>query len=284
MEVVIAGFRCTCSPEIQPPTHYDEGCPAPPAPLRWIQRVLSDLKSDEDHAKGKLTVSRAYGCPRETIITDFVPVVINVLDLVSMAFGTAVHEYIGSSEETPRRLKGTLFGHEISGAPDEMNAQECFDIKTGGDTSHKIKFKEPPKQEVRAQVSMYLLLQGQQDPKVSKFGETEDPVIPEKLGTWQGAPAPKGGEAPPWYYREILPMSEKEIAEMRPLQGGYTVQEIVDMQVAAVKRIKVDKIDANVVAKEMPLVGASQKFGKKTKCDYCTVRETCDGLEGKRRI
>lgn len=278
----LAGLSCPCTPETTLPlTHY-EVCEQPPVPKRLARRILQAIEEDTSHANGNITVTRLLGCPRATIIEDFIPVTFDVRSHLSISWGLAMEAWIREASDTPmkRRLKGPLFGVEVSGEPDEVNGW-LDDYKVHNEISQKFTVKEAPKPELAAQLNLYRLLFEMQDPEWDAAREVMVDKWTKKMAAWHGANVPKNSQVPAWYHQEVPLMSLKQIGEMRPLQGGYTVLEIVASLSGAVAEIKGGKGPVEV-ARSLPLVGESMKYGKAKKCDYCSVAGKCAELEGKR--
>jgi hypothetical protein len=275
--MLLRGLRCPCSPaQVLPLTHYEDGCTykhgKPPMPLKYLRRILMGLENDAEHAQGKLTATRVMACPREVLLADYVPCVVDLRSFHKMTIGTAVHEYIGNG--TVRWL-GRLFGVDISGKPDDI-MDGIDDYKFQGDASYRYGLKE----EMRVQVSIYRLLAMQQ-PEWQKHPELLERLT-SRLGIWRGSMT-SDRDKEPWEYHPVQPMTEEEIAAFKPHRGAYSVQQIVEMHVDFHRMVKEGKTVKEAIG-ALPLVGKYFQFGKTPglKCrSYCAVNGECAEVEGK---
>lgn len=277
----LAGLSCPCTPETTLPLDHYESCENPPIPKRLAKRIIQAIQEDTSHTAGNITVTRLLGCARATVIEDFIPVVFDVRGHLSISWGLAMEAWIREAgAPTKQRLRGKLFGVEVSGEPDEVNGW-LDDYKVHNEISQKFTVQQAPKPELAAQLNLYRLLFEMQDPEWDAAREVMVDKWTKKMAAWHGANVPKNSAVPAWYHQEVPLMSLRQIEALRPLQGGYTVAEIAKHLEVAVHNIK-QGANPEVVARTIPLMGETMKYGKASKCDYCSVKGKCGELEGKR--
>lgn len=295
----VISLLCPCSPEQKLPLDHHDHCKGVEGrriPPKLARRILKSIESDESHRGGNITVTRLLGCARETLISDFLPIDLDLRTQLSMTWGLAMEGWIRGDDAIPKkRLSGHLFGVEVSGEPDEINGL-IDDYKVHNEVTQRFTAAAPPKPELVAQLNLYRILHEMQNPELvrGKFGDYEVIERDSKgMGAFHGANTPKNSPVPPWFYQEIPLMTSEQIGAMRPLGGGYTVEEIAETLQTAVEKIimirqtpcTMNDIEAVArVIKEVPLMGESQKYGKSTKCEYCSVALKCGELAGRRRL
>lgn len=292
----IASLRCACSFGSLPLDHYHSGaCKKPPMPLPRINGILASVQGDTAHRDGKITATRVLTCARQVIIEDNIPVPFDVLSYNSIYDGIIEHDAMqrhappGTYAEIHLPLPGQsppmLFGVPVEGTIDFVTAdmREIHDYKKHSETAQKFKFQRGGADpELAAQLNIYRLL----------LEQCVAGTRIEKLVVWHGAMTSAAG-APPWFRVELPLMDEAQIARIKPHGGDYTVQDIVNAYVGfAGATTSADlptdaevglagaggtKLEAAIRA--VPLQGRKMWNGKKCQL-YCSVRDTCDRIEG----
>jgi len=310
----ITGFRCQCKTDPQailPLDHYSSGaCPAPPFMAEWITTMLMGLAGDTEHCDGKITATRLLGCPRQSILSDEIPLALDVRRLHSGQAGTSWHKAIReggarADSQYELRLPSTeLFGVEVSGRCDRVSLDwsEIEDWKTHGESSMGFKWRNAKSgrvdRELAAQLNLYRLIIAR---LILKVPDAE--YRPRLIG-WHmamvraqrgpGEPPPKPGykgrmpeEPPPPGFRVTLPiMSEDEIGRLRPFDDEdspgmqpYSVRDIVKMYVDYRAARVAGATLTDALRAHVPLVGRGVWRG--TMCTrYCAALEACNEVEG----
>jgi hypothetical protein len=94
---------------------------------------------------------------------------------------------------------------------------------------------------------------------------------------WSTARVSRKSKAPAAFRIPIVFMDEAEILSVRPLDGDFSVRDIIREYKLFVKRRSEGMPKAEAVAL-IPLMGKTTK--RYSECDYCTVRGKCGELAG----
>ena len=292
----IGALKCKCSLEPQPVTHYEKReCKDLPMPLPWLLAILQRNKSDQTHRDNNFTVTRLLTCPRSVAIEDNLPNVIDLRHLNSPTWGHAVHEFMhrntpeGMYSEVRLPLEGQkpplILGVPLRGTVDVLSGDTVVleDYKCTSESSMKFKWgrKETAAIEVRAQASLYKIL-------IEKcMPETKI----QEAAIWNGAMTGARCPAPPWFRVQIDWLEEWEIGAIRPHGCDFTVEQIIvlykefherlnDLRAMGIEPETEEWFDrvAEIIGK-IPMVGKPMWRG--SKCEkYCSVKDTCYGIEG----
>jgi PD-(D/E)XK nuclease superfamily len=283
--MLIKGFFCPCVGRTVAPDHYSSGsCKNPPMMIGWILGALGKEAGDLVHRDNNMSASRLAHCFRKAAIEDNIPSVIDVRELDTLADGTAKHEFIEKyapasiqaevefpKEGKPRPVlwEGTEYEITMRGRVDvlQMGGIVLEDLKTTGEWSQKFRWeRRTADPEWNVQASIYKIL-----------AKKCEGIDIQRAVVWSAARVGKKSKAPAWFQIPITFMSEREILDVRPLDGEYTVGD----NILAYKTLVAD-LAAGVSAEEA--VRKVPMFGKTTKrfseCDYCIVAGACRDLAG----
>lgn len=241
----------------------------------YAAAVVADSLS---HEKRKLpSVTMGLGCVRKQAISDNEDVAMNPLAVLTPIRGTAWHklmedvakiELAGANGQRAIGgeidVVGEIAGIKLTGSIDRVRAlpdgrligedhktgkdQRAVFILGGKSYGKQISGSGSP-MEYKIQLSLYAELYYQ------VFGVRWDGAI-----IW-------------WWFNhlaaadpiEILPVEQCLVH--KPYDCDYTVGELLKQAA--------DSISGAVRWQDLPMVGASIKFGKSVGCDYCAVRDTC---------
>lgn len=287
--MLIKEFFCTCEGKVFPPGHYESGeCRRPPMALPFILGAIDHQLSDDVHRDNKLSASRLTHCFRKMAIEDNVPSRIDVRDLDSLTKGIALHEFCEkytpdwmlSEYELPQEGKpkpvlfeGTESEIEMRGRIDVLNkiSMVLEDYKGTSEWSQKKRFERGAAElEWNIAASVYkILLKKCEGIEVSKA------VI------WSTAQVSRASKAPGWIEIPIVFMNEREILNARPLDGDFSVRDIIAEWKKFMVRMATDGASERgreSVVRAVPMMGKTTRKFKE--CDYCTVKWDCDRLAG----
>lgn len=229
--------------------HFETACNA--VHPDFAAAVLAD---DKKRRVG-IHVTDVLGCPRKSAITTAADVFVDPLGYNSILGGTAWHKLMETASAKPELCEvevwGAVMGVQLVGTIDRLHPPTAIsDWKTTSEWAEK--WLNKPKAEGGGMKAEHLA-------QMSLYAE-----LVEQTQGWR----PVHGVA--WYrtHKTMLPFAEKlwdlpTVLAFRPLDGDYSVAELIEM------------VGDGVRWHELPLVGESMKYGTKTACDYCSVRETC---------
>lgn len=252
----IVGWYCNRCRANVPLNHFDECDAVHPD---FASAVFAD--SQKQRAEG-VHVTSVLGCPRRAAIEQAVDIHVDPLGYNAILSGTAWHKLMEGASSKPELCEvdvaGVINGVRIVGTIDRLHPPTAIsDWKVTSEWAEKW-LKEPKdkgggmKPEHLAQLSLY--------------GE----LVHQSFG-WR----PTHGIANYRTHKTMLPFAEKlwdlqTVLEFYPLSGDYSVAELIQQAAWS--------WDCGVTTEcwaELPLVGETQKYGNKSACDYCSVREPC---------
>jgi hypothetical protein len=248
----IVGYWCRRCEEVVQSSHW-----APWACRAVEPQLVARIAAHKAGRPKGWSVTELKGCLRERVIMDTRPVIVDPLDFLKMELGTAWDRYLTEGEKRVRWY-GVLGGMEVSGEPDGW-LHDAFDRVSVDNVIWDFKNGMPrwtragytAQEDHRWQVSVYAHL----SPYMFDYG-----VIYYNA---YGEAAKHGG------IKVELIRSEKALLDYVIDDDGLTVAGNINYA---------RQLDDNPA--EYPLTGTKQRFGKKTKCDYCVVRAECRTLEG----
>jgi hypothetical protein len=229
--------------------------------------VAAVLNSDTDYyGAGLVTVTGGLGCARARAIERDKDVYVNPLDYNPLILGTAwdlMMRAYAPAEAVKIRVTGVVEGITIEGEIDRVrwigNDLYIEDHKHSNNFRYQYVVKEGPRVEYVIQTSVYAELYHQ------TYG-----VRPTKGAIWYSfSGAGDDVNKPPLVPKAYSLISLSDCLDHHPYDGDYTVRELY-RQAADYYQSSV-KVDAF----ELPLAGETMKFGSKSYCDYCEVREVC---------
>ena len=213
------------------------------------------LLANQAKPRTGLHVTDCLGCPRRRAgLAEGWPV--DLAKLESRLMGTILHGALAtiSPETAEIAVAGTLFGHQIVGSVDRMGTDDdgfpfTCDYKTseGG-----APLPDAPYQDQVWQQEAYRRLLWLDDKPTAGWW-----IYYRRGGKWSK-------------FEHIGAVwNEKALGEFRPHEGAFTTRELAG------------QCASNTPAASLPLVGATQKMGKGTSCEYCEVQAACDaaGME-----
>ena len=217
----------------------------------YIDAVLQAETGHYRFGTRDIGVTDLIGCPRGVAGSRELFYSANPKDLMAMSNGTAWDQWVTAGQEK-ESLRGTLGGIEIIGEPDRIRDGVIEDWKKKSEYS-LTKIKNGPDRDHICQVSIYAHLKRQGD-------------------VWRKPEWVESGRI--WYQfsfqciaHDVTLMSEEEILTYKPVNGETTIGE----------HLKI--LDAwkngNQGWTDMKLIGEQQTYGKKSKCDYCSVAGPC---------
>lgn len=225
--------------------------------------VLAD--SQKKRAEG-VHVTSAIGCPRKAAIESQVDVRIDPSSYNSILGGTAWHKLMETASDKPElcevEVRGVIAGVELVGVVDRLHPPTAIsDWKVTSEWAEK--WLNKPKDEGGGMKAEHLC-------QLSVYGE----LVEQTLG-WR----PTHGVVNYRTHKTVLPFAEKlwpleQVLEFRPLQGDFTVRELIG-QLDRFYQWQNQTGALRCEWYELPLVGETQKYGTKSACDYCSVREVC---------
>lgn len=225
------------------------------------------LHSDADYyGAGLVTVTGGLGCVRSRAIEADKPVVVNPLDYNALVLGSAwdtAMQAHAPADKVKIRVAGVIDGIAVAGEIDRVRrvAGDLLieDHKHSNNFRYKYIVEEAgPRIEYVIQTSIYAELYCQ------TFGER-----PTKGAVWYNfSGANNDNHKPPLVSKVYELMGLQDCLAHKPYDGDYTVRELYHQAAEYYQRFTVD-------AFELPLAGESMKFGSKSYCDYCQVRDAC---------
>jgi len=283
--MLIKEFFCTCEGKVFPVGHYESGeCRRPPMALPFILGAIDKQVGDLVHADNKMSASRLTHCFRKMAIEDNVSCRVDVRDLDSLTKGIALHEFCEkytpewmlseyelpqAGKPKPLLFEGTESEIEIRGRIDVLSkiSMVLEDYKTTSEWSQKKRFERSAATlEWNIAASVYrILLKKCEGIDVSKA------VI------WSTAQVSRASKAPGWIEIPIVFMNEREILNARPLDGDFSVRDIIAEWKKFVARL-VQEGDVMAAVRAVPLMGQTTRVFKE--CSYCTVKFDCDRIAG----
>jgi hypothetical protein len=190
-------------------------------------------------------------------------VFVNPLDYNAMVLGSAWdaalqrHAPAGTAKV---RVTGVIDGLTIDGEIDQVrrigDKLLIEDHKHSNNFQYKYIVEEGVRVEYVVQTSIYAELYHQ------TFGER-----PTHGVIWYSFSGGNTPNKPPLLPKVYPLMTLTDCLDHRPYDGNYTVRELYHQADGYCR--------GRVVALDLPLAGESMKFGTKSYCDYCQVREAC---------
>lgn len=214
--------------------------------------ILAD--SRKDRAEGA-HVTSIIGCPRKAAIEQLVDVHVDPLGYNAILGGTAWHKLMEGASNQPElcevRVQGVINGVALSGVVDRLHPPTAIsDWKVTSEWAEK--WLNKPKGEGGGMKAEHLA-------QLSLYGE----LVHQSFG-WR----PTHGIVNYRTHKAMLPFAEPlwdlpTVLDFQPLSGEYTVAELIEQAGKGQQWF------------ELPMVGETQKYGSKSACDYCSVREVC---------
>lgn len=280
----IKGFKCPCSENTVPPTHYEKGeCKSPPMPLAWIKSIL-ETQAGDYHKGNVITPTRLLTCPREQAILDNADggTVLDVTSMNAIHWGNVMHKelermaHASGYAEVRIPPEGAdppmICGVPIIGKVDIVSKdyKVIGDYKTHSEYAQKW-VSNSAKIEDTVQLNFYRI-------GIAKSVLNVDPreYLPD-LVIWHGAMASANGPAP-WIRARAKIMTEEEILAVKPKGATRTVADFIQTYQNFHKELKLG-VPVQDAIKRMPLDGRPMMRGKKCLM-YCLAKGPCDQLEG----
>jgi len=253
-------------------------------PIARILAILHKEENDTVHHGIGMSPSRMTKCFRKSAIEAVIPAIYDIREFNSLAGGTAEHEFMErhtpeglfaevefpkEGKPMPTLFAGTEFEITMRGRCDvlSMGALKLEDYKITGEWSQKFRWeRRTADPEWNVQASLYKIL-------AKKCEEIDI----QTASVWSGAMVGKKSKAPAWFQIPITFLSEREILQVRPLDGDYTVGDTIREYKLFVKRIA-EGMSPEDAVKLIPLYGKTTK--RFSECDYCSVRGACGELAG----
>lgn len=223
------------------------------------------LRADDDYyGAGLVTATGGLGCVRSRAIEQDEEVAVNPLDYNALVLGNAWDAALQAhapEEHAKVRVAGTIDGIRVEGEIDRVrrvgDGLYIEDHKHSNNFQYKYVVEEGVRVEYAIQTSVYGELYQQ------TFGERPAGGI-----IWYHFSGGNTPNKPPLVPKVYPLMTLEACLDHRPYDGDYTVRELYH-QAAEYYQTK------SVAAFDLPLAGESMRFGTKSYCDYCQVRETC---------
>lgn len=256
----IVGFYCQKCRSNVPLNHFETCDSVHPD---FATAVLVD--SRRQRAEG-IHVTSALGCPRRGALEANMPVYVDPLAYNAVLGGTAWHALMQAASSKPElcevEVAGVINGVKLVGKIDRLHPPTAIsDWKTTSDWSAKWLAK--PKAEGGGMKTDHLA-------QLSLYAE----LVQQTQG-WR----PTHGIA--WYRmpKEIQHYAEKlwdlqTVLDYKPVSGDFTVAELLG-QLDHFAKWQAGRGAFRCEWMDLPVVGETQKYGNKTACDYCAVREPC---------
>lgn len=253
----IIGWYCTKCRSNVPLDHFEGACNH--VHPDFAAAVYAD--SQKQRAEG-VHVTAIIGCPRKGAIERIVGVHVDPVGYNAILGGTAWHRLMEQGSNKPElcevEVSGVINGVRVTGTIDRLHPPTAIsDWKVTSEWAEK--WLSKPKGEGGGMKAEHLA-------QLSVYGELAE----QSLG-WR----PEFGIANYRTHKAILPFAERlwdlqTVLAFQPLGGDYSVAELLEFAAWS------NDCGATVECwAELPLVGESLKYGSKTACDYCAVRETC---------
>lgn len=245
----IIGFYCQKCRANVPLTHFDQCDAVHPD---FAAAVVRD--SQRDRVAG-IHVTSVLSCPRKAAMEQVADVHVDPLAYNAMLGGTAWHSLMEIASSKPELCEvdvtGTVGGAVLVGRVDRLHPPTAIsDWKTTSEWAEK--WLSKPKAEGGGMKAEHLA-------QLSLYGE----LVEQTLG-WR----PEHGVV--WYrtQKTILHFAEPlwsldKVLDFHPLGGDFSVNELIQ------------QASSGPGWSELPVAGESMKYGAKTACDYCAMREPC---------
>ena len=261
----IVGFWCQNCAEPADEAHYAPWSPCESGiTAGHIQNIMM-------HGDGRPTsgwsVTQIKGCLRSVIIERTEKCIVDPAAYLLMELGSAWDHWITRREGPKVRWHGTLGGLEISGEPDgwraydpqegplgEPIAQVIWDYKNGTAprTGDGKGYTQGVWDDHRWQVSLYAF--------ISPYTFDHGYIFYNAYG----------GKAGKVCKRRFDLIRSEEALLAHKMSKGWDVAENI---------YRAKQLEGHPAA-DYPLTGRSIPMGKKTLCDWCTVRDRCEELDG----
>jgi hypothetical protein len=258
----IVGFYCQKCRARVPVGHWEGDCDA--VHPDFAAAVVAD--SQKDRQPG-IHVTSVIGCPRKGAIEQAVGVHVDPLGYNSILGGTGWHRLMEQSSTQPElcevEVRGVVGGVELVGKVDRLHPPAAIsDWKVTSEWAEKWLMK--PKGEGGGMKAEHLA-------QLSIYGE----LVVQTLG-WRPV------EGTVWYrtHKAMLSFTERlwnveQVLDFHPLGGEFSVAELLKQADEHARWMSPDGAALRRDWYDLPLAGESMKYGAKTACDYCSVRETC---------
>lgn len=230
----------------------------------YAAAVLAD--SRKERAAG-IHVTGVLNCPRKSALEHSANVYVDPLAYNAILSGTAWHELMESASVSPElcevEVRGVVAGVPLVGKIDRLHPPTAIsDWKRTSEWAEK--WLSKPKDEGGGMKAEHLA-------QLSLYGE----LVEQSFG-WR----PAHGII--WYstHKSMLYFAEQlwpleQVLGFKPLDGDYTVAELIKQADQYAQWNSPDGAALRREWQDLPLAGQSMKYGAKTACDYCAVRETC---------
>lgn len=227
------------------------------------------LNSDTDYyGAGLVTVTGGLGCVRSRAIERDKDVAVNPLDYNALILGSAwdaTMQAFAPTDKVKVRVNGIIEGIQIAGEIDRVRrvGDDLFieDHKHSNNFQYKhLAEADGPRVEYVIQTSIYGEL----------YRQTYEEQ-PTKGAIWYNfSGANSDSRKPPLMPKIYNLINLQDCLNHRPYDGDYTVSQLYHHAAVYYQQgsLKVDAFD-------LPLAGESMKFGSKSYCDYCQVRDVC---------
>ena len=254
----IVAWKCPgCNGATVPLDHYATSpCGLTHVHPSFAAAVLHHDRAHYTRGTGVVEVSNGLGCPRQAGIEKG-EIAVNPLEYNAMMGGTAWHEvmeqHVPADYQIEYVVKGALGMVPIQGKIDYLSRKHSLigDWKTKTCFKAASIAKDGAEPDNVAQLSLYAALVEQQDGWRPKHGTI-----------WYRFAA--AGLKPV----HVTLMSPEAVLAYKPTKNDkYTVMDLLRATDAMYQGV--------VKWEDLPLVGESMFFGAKTKCEYCTSRDTC---------
>lgn len=252
----IIGWYCAKCRANVPLGHFEQCTAVHPD---FAAAILAD--SRKDRAEG-VHVTSIIGCPRKAAIERCAEAYVDPLGYNAILGGTAWHKLMEGASNQPElcevKVRGVVNGVMLSGVVDRLHPPTAIsDWKVTSEWAEK--WLNKPKDEGGGMKAEHLA-------QLSLYGE----LVHQSLG-WR----PVCGTVNYRTHKALLSFTEtlwdlQTTLDFVPLSGDYSVAELI--------RQAAWSEDCGVTTEcwaELPMAGQSMKYGSKTACDYCSVRDTC---------
>lgn len=227
------------------------------------------LNSDAAYyGAGLVTVTGGIGCVRSRAIEADKPVYVNPLDYNAMILGSAwdaMMQAYAPAGSAKVRVSGLIEGVKVEGEIDRVRqvGRDLIieDHKHSNNFQYKYLAEEAgPRVEYVIQTSVYAEL----------YEQTFKSRRPNKGAVWYNfSGGNNDSRKPPLMPKVYQLMDLAACLDHRPYDGDYTVRQLYHQAAGYYQA------DVPVDAFDLPLAGESMKFGSKSCCDYCQVRDAC---------
>lgn len=257
----IAGWYCNKCRTNVPLGHF-ESCDA--VHVDFAAAVLADSRRDRGAG---IHVTSVLGCPRKAAMESVADVHVDPLSYNAMLGGTAWHSLMEAAASNPElsevEVRGAVGGVQLVGKVDRLHPPTAIsDWKTTSEWAEK--WLSKPKEEGGGMKPEHLA-------QLSLYAE----LVEQSLG-WR----PAHGIV--WYrtQKTILHFVEAlwplgQVLEFHPLGGDWSVAELIKQADAYARWHSPGGAALRCEWQDLPMAGESMKYGNKTACDYCAMREPC---------